>query len=217
MMDIIFPPASAAFDYDTLPPEVAAEAKSIVADARALHKQTLEKAAKIGRRLLDIKPHLKHGQFLKWIKAEFAAFGKSTAYNCMNVAKNLGDVSELPTVGSLPQVTVYRLAAPSFPSDVREKIVTRLKTGEPIKPDEIVDEVTTTMAEVANEVAVEEMFKKAAKAEADAEKIAAILNEEFRDKDKLQDFVEVLTRYVYDKSFLAVVRDKLLIPYAGAA
>ena len=43
-MDIIFPPASAAFDYDTLPPEVAAEAKSIVADARALHKQTLEKA-----------------------------------------------------------------------------------------------------------------------------------------------------------------------------
>ena len=210
-MDIIFPPASAAFDYDTLPPEVAAEAKSIVADARALHKQTLEKAAKIGRRLLDIKPNLKHGQFLKWIKAEFAAFG------CMNVAKNLGDVSELPTVGSLPQVTVYRLAAPSFPSDVREKIVTRLKTGEPIKPDEIVDEVTTTMAEVANEVAVEKMSKKAAMAEADAEKIAAILNEEFRDKDKLQDFVEVLTPYVYDQSFLAVVRDKLLILYAGPA
>ena len=73
------------------------------------------------------------------------------------------------------------------------------------------------MAEVANEVAVEKMLKKAAKAEADAEKIAAILNEEFRDKDKLQDFVNVLTRYVYDKSFLAVVLDKLLIPYAGPA
>src|SRR5687767_13549424 len=90
------------FDYSSMPEEIAREAQSIVADARALHQRTVEGLAEIGRRLNAIRDRLGHGQFLKWVEVEFGS--KSSAYRAIDVASTLAD--ELPTVGSLPLTVI---------------------------------------------------------------------------------------------------------------
>ena len=70
-----------------MPEEIAREAQSIVADARALYQRTVEGQAKIGRRLNAIRDRLDHGQFLKWVEVEFGS--KSSAYRAINVASTL--------------------------------------------------------------------------------------------------------------------------------
>ena len=105
-------------------------------DARALHKRTIEGQAEIGRRLIAFRDRIERGHFLKWIEAEFS---KSTAYCLINMAENLA--AELPTVGSLPPTVIYQLAAPTTPLAARADIINRLKAGEQIPPEAIVEGV----------------------------------------------------------------------------
>ena len=88
----------------------------------------------IGRELIAVKKMLAHGQFQKWIVAEFG-WGRTTIRNFINVARNLGDKSA--TVAHLAPIALYKLAAPSFPGEMRQEVVERLERGEKFDADEI--------------------------------------------------------------------------------
>jgi hypothetical protein len=67
---------------------------TVVIDATARIKSRISRAVQdiieIGRDLAIVKQHVGHGQFLKWIKTEFA-MSEDTAERFMNVANNLAD------------------------------------------------------------------------------------------------------------------------------
>ena len=81
-----------------------------------------------------MKARLGHGHFGQWLDAEFGGVAR-TAQNYMRAAESFADKSEL--VSHLPPATVYALAAPSTPGDVRRQIVERLRAGERMHPDAI--------------------------------------------------------------------------------
>jgi len=131
-------PVVEVFDYHSLRPEVAAEARAVAARVRASHQRTVIAILEMGRDLLAVKASLGHGRFGQWLEAEFGGVAR-TAQNYMRAAQSFADKSEL--VSHLPPATVYALAAPSTPGDVRSEIVERLRAGERLHPDVISDVV----------------------------------------------------------------------------
>ena len=83
-----------------------------------------------------VKEHLDHGDFGKWIDAEFGMTDRS-ARNFMQVALRLGDKSEIVSV--LQPTVLYALAAPSTPDKVVEKVLQRAADGESISKKAIVE------------------------------------------------------------------------------
>lgn len=128
--------------------ELEAPARKIAQDAvphiAKLHRRVVTDSAEIGATLLRVKEAIGHGNFGPWLKAEFN-WTERTAQNLMSVAERFG--SNTKHVSHLPLSTVYRLAAPSTPDAVREKIVHRLAEGEAVAPDEIADEISTARRE----------------------------------------------------------------------
>jgi Protein of unknown function (DUF3102) len=125
MQDIDQAEPPAAFEYSAFSSELADAARKI---AERVRGRTQKAIFDNGRDLLGMRDKLEHGLFLKWVEAE-CGFGKSTAYNLMNAVERFGD--KLPTVGSLPPATIYRLAAPSTPEPIREAVVSRSPTRVP--------------------------------------------------------------------------------------
>lgn len=126
------------FDYAGLKPEVAAEARAVAARVRASHQRTVIAIIDMGRDLLGVKARLGHGRFGQWLEAEFGGVAR-TAQNYMRAAQSFAGNSEI--VSHLPPATVYALAAPSTPGDVRTAIMARLSAGERLHPDVIGDAV----------------------------------------------------------------------------
>jgi DNA repair exonuclease SbcCD ATPase subunit len=77
-------------------------------------------------------PEMK-GRFVAWLKAEFN-LSKSTAYNMMQAAENLDESFQRLEIG--PR-TLYALAAPSTPTEVREEVAARAIDGEKITYTEV--------------------------------------------------------------------------------
>ena len=114
------------FDYSGLAPEVAAEARAVADRVRASHQRTVVAIIEMGRDLLAVKAGLGHGRFGQWLEAEFGGVAR-TAQNYMRAAQSFGGNSAI--VSHLPPATLYALAAPSTPGDVRSEIVARLRAG----------------------------------------------------------------------------------------
>lgn len=95
-----------------------------------LMRQTIETAWEMGEELYGLQQDLDHGLFLSCIRSEFPHWGKSSAYNFINVYKNF----TFPTVGNLEigLRAAYLLAAPSTPESAREEAISRAEQGEPI-------------------------------------------------------------------------------------
>src|SRR5436309_212642 len=84
-------PVQSGFDYGLLPSEVRAEAKSAADQIKTLmHRAIVD----VGTALARIKERLPHGQFGKWLSAEFG-LTERTAQNYMAAAAL---VSECETV-----------------------------------------------------------------------------------------------------------------------
>jgi hypothetical protein len=135
VVESVFP---SEFDYGGLAPEVAAEARAVADRVRASHQRTVIAIIEMGRDLLAVKARLGHGRFGQWLEAEFGGVAR-TAQNYMRAAQSFADNSEI--VSHLPPATVYALAAPSTPGEVRTEIVARLSAGERLHPDVIGDAV----------------------------------------------------------------------------
>ncbi|MGJ5049946.1 DUF3102 domain-containing protein [Bradyrhizobium oligotrophicum] len=95
---------------------------------RALGKRVIRDIIEIGRRLIDSKQRLGHGNFLPWIEREFG-WSEQTARNFMQVQEV---ALKSPKFGDLavPVSGLYLLAQPSTPDDARDEVITRAEAGE---------------------------------------------------------------------------------------
>ncbi len=114
-------------------------AREAVEHIGSLQQRLITDIIEIGRTLLRVKETVGHGHFLPWLRGEFD-WTERTAQNFMSAAERFGPNPKC--VSHLPLATVYRLAAPGTPDDLREKIIARLEGGEAVKPDEIASQIT---------------------------------------------------------------------------
>ena len=120
---------------------------ALIADEiEATIKGTKKAIYKVGELLVQAKKLVGHGKFKKWINERFEDLSYPTAVNCMRVYKCcLGRPSIVNSIGTS---ILYQIAAPAFPTNLREyifehgdelskiknehmkKIVTRFKKGQ---------------------------------------------------------------------------------------
>jgi Protein of unknown function (DUF3102) len=99
---------------------------------RQLGKRVVANVIEIGRRLVDCRDnHLKHGEWLPWIKKEFG-WTDRTARNFINVYEQ-SKSEKFSNLPDLPVSSLYLLAAPSTSKAARDEIADRAKGGEVIK------------------------------------------------------------------------------------
>ncbi len=122
----LVPVSASIFNYATISE---ATVRKHAQDAATRIRSKLDKAKatflEIGRDLLSIKAKLAHGEFSKWIEAEFDMTIR-TAQNMMNAAE-LADKHE--TLSVLSPTIIYKLAAKNTPDEVHTEIVTQIKNG----------------------------------------------------------------------------------------
>ena len=117
------------FDYELLDPETRGYVRERATWIHRLARQTAEGVRLIGQYLVEVKDRLKHGEFLKWLKAEFA-WSEWTARNFMNVherfkTRNFHDLQ-------IDVSALYLIAAPKTPEPARQELLERAESGERI-------------------------------------------------------------------------------------
>lgn len=122
----------AAFAYDSLPAEAAADLRAVADRIRDRGRRATADLIEIGRDLIAVKKRLEHGAFLAWIESEFTMTDR-TARNFMQAAAWAEGKSE--TISDLPPTTVYLLSAPSTPPEVANKVVVALEAGQRVAPE----------------------------------------------------------------------------------
>lgn len=143
--------------YADLDVEAGNLAREAAAHISSIQQRLVTDIVEIGNTLLRVKAALDHGSFIPWLKAEFNWTGR-TAQNYMSVAERFG--SNPKPISHLPLATVYSLAAPSTPDDVRDKIVTRLAGGEVVDVGEIKAEIGDARRQAERERAARERLEK---------------------------------------------------------
>lgn len=123
-------------------------ARAAAVEIRMHQRSVVEGVAAIGAALIRVKEALEHGEFLPWLKMEFG-WSERTAQNYIAVAERFG--SNPQSVADLPLATVYRLASPSVPGTLRDKIGERRQAGETISAAEIDTEIAAAKREAARE------------------------------------------------------------------
>ena len=110
-------------------PELSSEIDDAAERIRNHMTKTVENIIAIGRDLILVKERLGHGEFGKWIAAEFRMTDRS-ARNFMRVAERFEDKSEI--ISDFEPTVLYALAAPSTPDEVVEKALQQAQIGETI-------------------------------------------------------------------------------------
>lgn len=118
-----------AYNYD----QIDEEHRQVVIDAAVDIKRNVRRAHEsliaIGKRLLEVKEFLPHGQFGNWIETEFS-LSEIMAQRMMNAATVYG--ANPSRVTGFSDSAIYLLVAPSMPEEVRAEIEAEAKaTGKP--------------------------------------------------------------------------------------
>lgn len=165
-------PATAAtgFNYAALTSAEARKARKAADAIRASIKNAQQSYMDAGRELVAIKDAIPHGEFGKWLDAEFG-MSVRTAQNYMNAFKLW---QENETVSDLSPKAIYALAAPSTPLDVKKGILDRIKSGEVPSGNSIITEITAAKRKAAEEA---EKAKAEANLKTEAERNAAAKKE----------------------------------------
>ncbi len=122
----LVPVSASIFNYATISEStVRKQAQDAATRIRAKLDKAKATFLEIGRDLLSIKAKLAHGEFSKWIEAEFDMTIR-TAQNMMNAAE-LADKHEALSV--LSPTIIYKLAAKSTPDEVHTEVVSQIKNG----------------------------------------------------------------------------------------
>jgi hypothetical protein len=131
-----------AFDYDQLSGDDWKFVQDARDEIRRLGKQTVESICEIGRLLTEVKQRLPHGQWLPWLKAEFA-WSERTAQRFMDSHALIksANLADLPRLLELPPSAVADLAARSTPEAARQEVLQQVAAGS-----------TPTTSEVKNTV-----------------------------------------------------------------
>ncbi len=198
----MLPSADTTFDYAALSAEKAASARAAAERIRLRMTRAVEDIISAGRDLADQKKVLGHGNFLKWIEAEFS-LSQQTASNMMRVASQFGD--KLPSIGNLGATALYLLASDSTPEPVRTEVIERAAAGEKFtakdietlrrklaKAEELVlkkesqRSAQETLAAIADRQA-REAATRAMFAEADKERLATEVHDLHEEIDRLKE------------------------------
>ncbi len=135
-------PAEPGFDYSTLSPETARQARATAAHIkRSMAWNTCE----VGGHLRHMKALLLHGAFTDWCEKALS-FSRRTAQNYMAASEWLEGKSATLTL--LPPTTIYALAAPSAPAGVVQEVVAAAEAGAPLEPSAILQRLDTARAEM---------------------------------------------------------------------
>ena len=97
-------------------------------EIKVLMARTASDIVEMGRKLIDVKDRLGHGNWLGWLEVEFE-WGDQTARNYMNVSKHLGQIQN--GFDFAPRA-LYALSAPSTPEPARKEALARAKVGETV-------------------------------------------------------------------------------------
>lgn len=119
------------FDYSTLNSETRKLVEQRTSEIKSLMRQTAQGIINIGRRLIEVKEKIGHGNFGKWVKAEFG-WGTTTAWKMMRVA-NTFKFSQCENL-TVAASALYLLAGPSTPEEARQEALERAAQGETITP-----------------------------------------------------------------------------------
>lgn len=109
----------------------------------------------IGRDLLSIKDQLAHGEFTKWIEAEFNMTIR-TAQNMMNAAEL---IKSFAAVSVLPQAVIYKLGSKSTPTQVKADIAAMITNGTKPKAHEVELQITNAKRAAQEQKAKERALK----------------------------------------------------------
>ena len=117
---------AALFDYGTLTVECRVVVQQKTSEIRDRIKRSSQDIVEIGERLIEVKEHLGHGRFERWLELEFQ-WSERTARNLMGVADafktaNFADLSIAPSA-------LYELSAPSVPEAARREAIERASNG----------------------------------------------------------------------------------------
>jgi len=123
--------ALSKFDYSRVSANDATDLRETAERVRQRHRQQIAAIIETGRELSAVKAKLEHGQFGRWIAAEFD-WSERTAQNYMSAFEAFGD--KTATVADLPPTAVYQLA--SAPAQIREKVLQR-REAEGAAPDAV--------------------------------------------------------------------------------
>lgn len=127
-----------SFDYSVLDSDVADLAQKSAIWIKGQHRRMVEGVISIGDHLIIVKEQIGHGQFGRWLEAEFGWTAR-TAQNYMSAAEAFSGKAKC--VSDLPVATVYKLAAPSTPPEVRHRIVADLEAGKIIDHKQVENEI----------------------------------------------------------------------------
>lgn len=131
-------PADCEAFYSGLDASIADEARQAAAKIHVHIGHVKDAYVDAGRELLAIKGKLKHGQFGKWLNAEFG-LTERTAQQYMKCVP-LADAKPA-IISALKPTAVLKLAAPSTPQAVIDEVEARINKGEVPSIKEIDDSI----------------------------------------------------------------------------
>jgi Protein of unknown function (DUF3102) len=118
------------FDYEALP----LQKRSVIHQWTIEIKERLRHTAliiwEIGHRLVQVRSQLESRQFCSWLKFEFG-WSQRTAYNFINVYKAFPEFANFAKI-EISISSLYLLAAPSTPQEIRSQFLDMATAGEKI-------------------------------------------------------------------------------------
>ena len=117
------------YNYTMLEPEIRIVVQRRTSEIKSLMRRTASDTIEIGQKLIEVKEELEHGEFGKWLKAEFS-WGLTTAWKLMKVAETFKS-SHCEDLDITPSA-LYILTGTSIPGEARNEALERARAGETI-------------------------------------------------------------------------------------
>lgn len=117
------------FDYTQIDEACRDEVQAAARSIHQLERGVMTGLIAIGKRLIEVKGMLPHGQFAEWCEAEFELQPRM-AQNLMNVAREYGDGQKRNIISLFSPTVGYLLAAPSTPEDARAEVEQAAASGQ---------------------------------------------------------------------------------------
>lgn len=146
------------YNYSGLDKEVAKTLRNVTCDIRRRSLHLAIEIATIGKKLIEVKEMLPHGEFLNWIDKEFTQpgyFTAAAARNYMNAYSFLQEYKNVKNLlNNLPLGALYIAARSSLPEDVKEEIVQSAKYYKLTRTE--VSRIIALFKETEQEISIEE-------------------------------------------------------------
>lgn len=117
------------FNYDALEKKPRLIIEKRTGEIKTLMRRSAQDIIDIGEKLIEVKAHLRHGDFTAWLRIEFG-WSDRTAQNFMRVAKVFKSENFSPL--SFAPSALYLLASSTTPDEARGEAFSRAQAGEEI-------------------------------------------------------------------------------------